>query len=524
MLFRTEDPGMPERTFETLWSTASEALERIPTRACVETAAVVLATLALSELFSFALSTASVALLFMCAVVVAGIRHGLWMALLGSALSVLAMTLFPWQTRFSAERAEDWVTLACFALASGLMGNVAGRFRRQLDGTRAVADHNERLYEASRLLAGTFRSEDLVRVVREAVATAIGADTVLLLPDERNDLRPAHEMTLELSASDRAAAAWSYEKMRPGNQRSRTGWHFVPLMGAHGALGVLGVQRPPDLFPLMAEERRLLFALCHSAAVAFDRCRLSEDIRTAHMRAETEKLRAALLSSVSHDLRTPLASIIGATSTLSELGDAVPDAQQRELLAMVLSEAERLNRFVGNLLDMARIEYGKLQPRPSWCDVRDVIGQAVQGLNRALASRPLEVEVSDDFPLLHVDSVLLERVLENLVDNAVKYATGDSPVRVTAHIEGGSAMLRVIDRGPGIPPAEREAVLTLAYRVREADKRSAGTGLGLHICRVLIEALGGTIELLDGPQRRGLCAQITLPLAELEEKQEAVAV
>jgi two-component system sensor histidine kinase KdpD len=274
----------------------------------------------------------------------------------------------------------------------------------------------------------------------------------------------------------------------------------------------------------MAEERRLLFALCHSAAVAFDRCRLSEDIRTAQMRAETEKLRAALLSSVSHDLRTPLASIIGATSTLSELGDAVPDAQQRELLAMVLSEAERLNRFVGNLLDMARIEYGKLQPRPSWCDVRDVIAQAVQGLNRALASRPLEVEVSDDFPLLHVDSVLLERVLENLVDNAVKYAKGDSPVRVTAHIEGGSAMLRVIDRGPGIPPGEREAVLTLAYRVREADKRSAGTGLGLHICRVLIEALGGTIELLDGPQRRGLCAQITLPLAELEEKQEAVAV
>src|SRR5262245_5012696 len=208
MLFRTEDPGMPERPVETLWSAVSHALERIPTRACVETAAVVLATLALSELFSAALSTASIALLFMSAVVVAGIRHGLWMALLASALSVLAMTLFPWQARFAMDRAEDWVTLACFALASVLMGNVAGRFRRQLDSTRAVADHNERLYEASRLLAGTFRSEDLVRVVRDAVATAIGADTVLLLPDPRNDLRPAHETSSELTATDRAAAAW----------------------------------------------------------------------------------------------------------------------------------------------------------------------------------------------------------------------------------------------------------------------------------------------------------------------------
>jgi two-component system, OmpR family, sensor histidine kinase KdpD len=538
---------MLDRPFAEAWRSAAEAAPvpdgdagAAPTaqgsradtflrRGPLEAAALVLLVMAFTFLFGAALGPANPVLLCIVAVAVAGMRHGLGMALAVSFATIAVIGF----SQSAGESPQDWVTLACFSAAAFFTAHLAGRFRGQLDETRTIAQHNEQLYEASRLLAGSFREEELIRVVREAAGAIAGGDTLLLRPQTRGELEPAHAWDEVVSVADRAAAEWSYQRRRPGHQRSRTGWYFLPLTGERGALGVLGVHRQPDSPLLGAEQQRLLLALCHSAGVALERCRLSEEMRSAQMLAEAEQLRAALLSSVSHDLRTPLASIIGATSTLSEFGDAVPPPQQRELLTLVLREAERLDRFVANLLDMTRIEYGKLQPRPSWCDVRDIIAGVVRSLHLQVTSQPLEVVIDAGFPLLHVDGVLLERVLENLVDNAVKHAGADPPVCITARVSGAEAVLQVIDHGPGLSPEDRSAVLAMVHRARDRDARSAGAGLGLAICRGFVAAVGGTLELRDAceadrdgeetPARRGLCAEIRLPLRWVEGGVEEAA-
>jgi len=520
---------MQERRFVTsrtrgrrAWGRALES--HVSLRGILEWLGLLAALIVISGGLGEAMAPANHALLCMTAVVVAGIRQGFAYAILISLASVALMAFFHWEPRYSfhTERAEDWVTLICFGLASFLTGQLAGRFRNQLRETTMVAEHNERLYEASRLLAGTFQHEDLIRVVRSAVGGISEGDAVLLLPDAQGRLAPAHPWSGELSAADREIGEHCYTTLQASDPSASQAWHFLPLPGEHGALGILGVHRESGVPFLGTEQQRLLSALSHSAGVALERCRLSEEMRSAQMLVEAEKLRAALLSSVSHDLRTPLASIIGATSTLNELGDSVPPAQQRELLSMVLKEAERLDRFVGNLLDMTRIEYGKLQPQAGWCDLRDVLAGVVRGLHLVLANQPLKVSIDADFPLLFIDAVLLERVLENLVDNAVKHSGVELPVQVSASVSGSEAVIRVIDLGHGLSIGDRSTVQTLVHRARDADRRSAGSGLGLAICRGFVDALGGTLQLLDGPGRRGLCAEIRLPrgdaLATLEDQ------
>jgi len=495
-----------------------ERLRRIASSTLFEVMAVLLLSTAVAELFRSALSTANIALLYLTAVSVIGIRRGVRPALVASVVSLAALSFFHAEPRFDfrSGHPEDWETLVCFALTSLVTGNLAGRFRRQLDETRSVAERNERLYEISRLLAVASRGEEIVQVVRREVSAALGGETLILLDQPDGGLVPAHALAAELEPIDRSAAEVAYGKLRVAGRGTDTHgestWHFLPLQGDRRALGVLALRRPLDARPVEAENARLLVALCHLAAVALDRHRLAEEIRAAQMLTETEKLRTALLLSVSHDLRTPLASIIGAASTLEDLREALPPSDQEELLQTVLSEAARLDRFVANLLDMTRIEYGGLEPRPAWCDLRDLIAEATRGLSSVLGQRKLEVELSEDFPLLYIDGVLLERVLENLIDNAAKYSSTNSPLRLTAHRDGARAVLRLFDRGPGIPHDQREAVFTLFHRVREADKRAAGTGLGLAICRGLVEALGGEISLEDGADGKGLCAEVRVPL------------
>ena len=514
MADRLEAP--PRRAFGGL-------VRRIATSTTLELAGVLSVSTALAELFRTALSTANIALLYLTAVAIIGIRRGVRPALTASVAGLAAMSFFHAEPRFSLRdgRAEDWVTFACFAVMSLVTGNLAGRFRRQLDETRSVAERNERLYEISRSLAVESRGEGIVQVVRRAVADAVGGETLLLLEQADGELAPAHALDAPLEPVDRAAAEAAYTKLRVAGRGTdlfgESAWYFLPLQGDRKALGVLALRPAPNARPVETEKARLLVALCHLAAVALDRHRLAEEMRAAHLLTETEKLRAALLSSVSHDLRTPLASIIGAASTLEDFSDALPPEDQRELLATVLSESLRLNRFVGNLLDMTRIEYGGLALRPAWCDLRDLIAEATRGLQSVLGPRTLALEVSDDFPLLFVDAVLLERVLENLIDNAAKYSSAEAPLRLTAHTEPGHAVLRLIDRGPGIPREQREAVFTLFHRVREADKREAGTGLGLAICRGLVEALGGAISLEDGPDAKGLCVEVRVPLGHASD-------
>jgi two-component system, OmpR family, sensor histidine kinase KdpD len=475
--------------------------------------------LIIGEVVSGRFSAANVALLLMLAVVFVGLRHGLGPALVTSLACATGMIFFHARPRFSfrVDEVDDLMALGCFLVASLLTGSLAARFRHQLAMSSALAEHNERLYEVSSHLSGAEREQELIASLRRSIESAVRAQCTILIADAHGALVPADASAPALDAVARADAGWCFTRVvddpRVGTHPGA--WAFLRLNGEQGPLGVLGVRSAGG--PLAREQRLLLLALRDLAAAAIDRRRLADRIRESEMRAETEKLRAALLSSVSHDLRTPLAGIIGAASTLLGLGSSLRDDDQKELLATVLGEAERLDRFVGNLLDMVRLESGAPLPKPSWCDIRDIVAEAVRGLSRMLADRELELHIEPDFPLLYVDGVLLERVIANLLDNAAKYSPAGTPIQVAAHRERDSAVLRVIDRGPGIPAAEREAVFTLFHRVREADKRVAGTGLGLAICRGLTESLHGSIEVGTGAGDSGACVEVRLPLPEPAE-------
>jgi two-component system sensor histidine kinase KdpD len=236
---------------------------------------------------------------------------------------------------------------------------------------------------------------------------------------------------------------------------------------------------------------------------------------------ETEQLRSALLSSISHDLRTPLVSIIGSATSLVTFGDTLSADNRKELLETVLEEAERLNRFVQNLLDMTRLGYGALKPKRDWVDLHDVVGSAIERLKQALAPYQVVTDVKPDLKLLYIDPILTEQVMVNILDNAAKYSKAGGPIYIRAFERQDNAVIQVIDKGPGIPERERELIFDMFYRVKAGDNRIAGTGLGLAICRGLMQAQGGTIHALPGEYGEGTCIELTLPVSEPPEPEAA---
>ena len=321
-----------------------------------------------------------------------------------------------------------------------------------------------------------------------------------------------------LDESDLAAARWCWDHNQPAGRGADTlpGARrlFLPLRTGRGAVGVLGINRaaPGPLFT--PDERRLLDALADQTAVAIERTQLAESIDAARLQAETERLRASLLTSISHDLRTPLASIIGTVTSLRSFGKLYDEATREEMLATAQEEGERLNRFVANLLDMTRLDSGKIEPKREMIDLSDVVGAALQRAGPILAGHRATVSLARDLPMLPIDFLLLEQVLFNLLDNAAKFTSEGSEIEITGSREGDDVVITIRDEGPGIPPGDMERIFDKFYRVQSGDRQRAGTGLGLAICRGFVEAQGGRITAANRGDRRGAIVTIRLPIAE----------
>jgi two-component system sensor histidine kinase KdpD len=290
-------------------------------------------------------------------------------------------------------------------------------------------------------------------------------------------------------------------------------------------IGVIGIDRdrPGPLFT--PDERRLLDALIDQAAVAIERVRLAGDIDEVRVQAETERLRSTLLSSISHDLRTPLASILGSITALRDSSRHYDQTAQDVLLATAQDEAERLNRFVGNLLDMTRLEGGSLEVHLELVDLGEIVETALRRAQRMLARHRIEMNLADNLPLINVDAVLFEQALFNMLDNAAKYSPPESLVRIDAWIEDGKIRVAVEDEGEGVPPDQLERIFDKFYRVKEGDARPAGTGLGLSICRGFIERMGGRIWASNRADRPGARFTVELPMPEtrpLPSEQESL--
>jgi two-component system sensor histidine kinase KdpD len=389
--------------------------------------------------------------------------------------------------------------------------------RNQAEAAKRREARTAALYALSRQIAGAAELNDVLRAIVTYVAQVLGAKVVILLPEaDRILLQAAHPANIELTEAERAAATWAWQHNRPAGRGADTlpggEWFYLPLATARGTVGVLGLQFDAPEAVISPDQRRLLEALAGQAAVAIERTRLVREMEQARLLTETERLRDALLSTISHDLRTPLVSIIGAVSSLLTYGTTYDEGTRRELLSTIQEEAERLNRFVGNLLDMMRLESGALELRREWVDIGDVIGTALSRLVHTLDQYQLVVDVAPDLPMLWIDFVLVEHVLVNLLENAAKYSPPQAVIRVSARREQQSIVVAVEDEGIGVPAAELERIFDKFYRVQRGDRQGAGTGLGLSICRGIMEAHGGRIFARSPGHGKGTAFVLTFPI------------
>jgi two-component system sensor histidine kinase KdpD len=278
------------------------------------------------------------------------------------------------------------------------------------------------------------------------------------------------------------------------------------------AVGVIGLDNDRQGPILTPEQQRLFDALSDQAALAIERVQLVSDVDSARLAAETDRLRAALLTSISHDLKTPLAAVMGSADTLKDLGLQMDEGARRELLATIIDESERLNRFIANLLDMTRIGSGAMEPNYAWHFAGDIVGTALSRAGKIVSRHRVEVGIPQSLPMLRVDPVLFEQVLFNLLDNAAKYAPEGSAIGIRGWQEANAILLSVTDEGPGIPAGDMERIFDSFYRVRKGDHVQAGTGLGLSICRGFVEAMGGTITAANRVDRPGAVFTIRMPV------------
>jgi two-component system, OmpR family, sensor histidine kinase KdpD len=478
--------------------------------ACVAVAAI------LGVLVRQTIGIGSISLLFLTAVLASAVLFGLLPALLACVVSALAYNFLflPPLYTFTIADPENVVALFFFAVAAVIVSNLTARVRAQAITARARARTTEELYLFSRKLAVATNLDDLLWATVHQIALMLKVRVVLLLPEEeRIVVRAGYPPEDTLDDADLAAARWCWEKNHPAGRGADTlpgaKRLFLPMQTGRGAVGVIGIDRDEPGPMLTPDQQRLLDALADQAALAIERVNLVEAVDRARLAVETDRLRSALLTSISHDLRTPLASILGSATSLS----GALDAATRDALARnIQDEAERLNRFIGNLLDMTRLESGPLPTRTSLTELSDVIGSALQRAGKVLASHAVQMRLEPNLPLLELDDVLFEQVLFNLLDNAAKYTPPGSRITISAWREGGQVKLQVLDEGHGIPPADLERIFDKFYRAGGPDHRRAGTGLGLSICRGFIEAMGGTITAANRTDCAGAVFTIVLPV------------
>ncbi|MBL8593088.1 MAG: sensor histidine kinase KdpD, partial [Devosia sp.] len=479
----------------------------------------VLVALGAGLLLDRVLDVTNIALVFLMAVLAAALSFGLGAALFASLLSAFALNYFflPPLYTLNISDPESVVALGFFLGVAFIASNLTSRVQRQAAAARQRARTTEDLYLFSKKLAGTGTLDDVLWATAYQIASMLKLRVVLLLPENGSiAVKAGYPPEDTLDEADVAAARWAWEHDRaagrgadtlPGARRL-----YLPLKTGRTPVGVVGLDNDKTGPLLTPEQRRLLDALTDQAAVAIERIQLVEDVERAKLAAEADRLRSALLTSISHDLKTPLAAILGAAGMLREPPDGLLKDDEAELLGTVVDESERLNRFIANLLDMTRIESGAMAPNAGLNFVGDIVGTALQRTRKITAEHRVAVDIPADLPMLNIDPVLFEQVLFNLVDNASKYAPEGTTIALKGWADGAAVVLQVIDEGPGIPAEDLERVFDSFYRVRKGDQVRAGTGLGLSICRGFVEAMGGSITAGNRQDRSGAIFTIRMPI------------
>lgn len=475
------------------------------------------------------LTPTNLVMIYLLTTVVAAIYLGRGPAVVTSVLSVMVFDFFfvPPQLTFAVADTEYLLTFLGLLVVGLVISQLAALVREQVITARRREGAARALYELSRDLATSAGLEAILSAIVGHISQTFSRKVVILLsnPDASPRLRVfAQSPGLELDENEMAVATWSFEHGEPAGRGTDTlgaaQVRYLPLKTARGTVGILGIAPTEPGAVLTPEQRRLLEAFANLIATAVERAQLAEAARQAQLHEATEKLQTALLNSISHDLRTPLVSITGALSSLEEDGLSLDGPARQSLIETAREEAERLNRLVGNLLDMSRMEAGALHVHRQPSDVEDVIGAALEQLRPRLDRRAIEVEVPPNLPLVSIDLALMVQVMVNLVDNALKYSPASAPIEIRARRTDSEVQVQVADRGTGIPPEDLERVFDKFYRVHQPGL-VAGTGLGLAISKGIVEAHGGRIWAENRPGG-GTLVTLTLPLALAQPVKEQV--
>jgi len=465
----------------------------------------------------------NISLIFVVPVMIAAARHGLVPSLWVSALSVLCFNFFFLPPLYQFTIADPANLLALFFLmfVAVVASALGTRSRAQTEAARREARTTAELYAFSRKIAGVIDLDDLLWIVVTHLARQMAAEIAILMPEKGPSgtgklvLRAAFPPDSDFSEADLAAAGWSWDAERPTGRGTDTlpggRWLFTPIRTSRSSIGVIGVLPTGGTGDISSSARQLLEAVGNQTAVAIERVALAADIDQARLGAERERLRSSMLTSVSHDLRTPLASIIGALSSVRSYGDRYDAPTREDLLGTALSEAERLDRFVGNLLDMTRLDAGVIVPRREAVEVGDLVSTTLRRATAVLKDRMVAATVAPDLPALSLDFVLAEQALFNILDNAAKHSPPGGRIEVEGRRAGSRVEIVVRDEGPGIDPAVLHRLFEKFYRADDGDRRRAGTGLGLAIARGFVEVQGGTVAARNRGDRSGAEFVVSYP-------------
>ncbi len=460
------------------------------------------------------LAPANLIMVYLLGCVIVATRYGRGASVIAAFLSVLTFDFFfvtPYFT-LAIDDTEYLITFFVMLLVALTISSLTIRIKEQAEAARERERRTFAAYQMSREFANSSSVDDLAQIAIRHIQEVFHGQVIILLPDSAGDLQRHGATIRQFTEAERGVARWTYDRGQIAGWATTTlpasDGLYLPLLTPKGRAGVLGLYPTQSQIIFSSDQLHLLETFTNQTALAIERARLTDESEQTQLQIETERMRNSLLSSVSHDLRTPLAAITGAASGILQHRDTL-DPHSTELAQIAYEEAERLNRLVGNLLDMTRIESGSVEVVKEWQPLEEVVGTTLARLEHLLSNHPLKTHLPDDLPLVPIDSVLIEQVLVNLLENAAKYSPSGSPIDLSASSEAQEVTVEIADRGAGLPPGQEELIFDKFYRVRPST--TGGVGLGLAICRAIVKAHGGRLWAANRPGA-GATFRFTLPL------------
>ncbi|MDX2073599.1 MAG: ATP-binding protein [Alphaproteobacteria bacterium] len=448
-------------------------------------------------------SPETLSVLFVIPVLAAAVLYGLRASLIAVVFSVLAynFVLLPPVWHIGLFEAENFAKAGVLTIVAFVASALSLRVRKLAQEAMQRERILSGVYALSQDMLGIANIPDMRHAAENKLSSLLGSEVIITLMSEKEKLDQAAKFCLENNTPAGAGTKHSTDSKNL----------YLPLAAKDSVVGVLCIA--PDTTQRFSS--KVLATLAAQAASALEKARLAEADAKKQRDAEREKFLSALLSSVSHDFKTPLVTVIGAFSSLKEMKQVQDNFDSREMVAGGLEEAQKLNRFINNLVEISRLESGLEEIRKEPVVLRDILASSLKSLHPLIGKQRFSIQAPQDFPILKVNSALMELVFLNLLENAIKYGPADGEVKVIASFDANGATIDIDDDGEGIPESEREAIFVKFYRSRHGDRKIAGTGLGLYICRGIVEAHGGSISAIDPHDGKGACVRIHLPPSAL---------